>query len=221
MKCGPTQNKNKFWVPSSSMRPFVTQFYLYVMTVCSRNVSFLWMTTAFYWSSLRDDYCGSRSLASYLPRRHILSICHWDPHRCWVYYTSLIFSHYYLFPCNHCKNIPTAFPSIVRKLSQKVNHWKCHYQSSLQFSLYPKQYYSYIVPPHTLPIVVADLQTLLLGSLFSYPQSWWVPEDNSCSGHPPCPVDALVPTQQYHLPAFVNANWNPIWVPLVDWRAGA
>lgn len=115
MKCGPTQNKNKFWVPSSSMRPFVTQFYLYVMTVCSRNVSFLWITTAFYWSSLRDDYCVSRSLASYLPRRHILSICHWDPHRCWVYYTSLIFSHYYLFPCNHCKNIPTSFPSIVRK----------------------------------------------------------------------------------------------------------
>lgn len=41
MKCDPTRNENKFWVPPPSMRPFVIQFYLYVMTVFFRHVSFL------------------------------------------------------------------------------------------------------------------------------------------------------------------------------------
>lgn len=80
MKWDPTQNENTFWVPPPSTRLFVTLFYLCVETVCFRHVSSLWIT--FYQTSLRDSYCGSRSLESYLLRTHILSICHWEPHRC-------------------------------------------------------------------------------------------------------------------------------------------
>lgn len=117
------------------------------------------------------------------------------------------------------KKYPLSFPVVVRKLNQTVNHWKSHYQLILQFSSCPKQDHYYIVPPHTLPILWLTPKLCSLRLPSRHPWSWWVPED-SCSGCPPCPIDALVPTQEYHLPTFVNANWNPILISLVGRRAG-
>ena len=124
------------------------------------------------------------------------------------------------FSVTTAKKTPLSFPAVVRKLSQKVSHWKSHYQIILQFSSCPEQNYYYIVPPHTLPILWLTPKLCSLGLPSPHPQSWWVPEDDCCSGCPPCPTDALVPTQEYHLPTCVNANWNPILIPLVGRMAG-
>lgn len=102
------------------------------------------------------------------------------------------FWHYHLFLCNHCKKIiPLSFPTVVRKLSQKLNHWKSHYQVILWFSSCPKQNYHYTVPPYALSICgwslnfafwVSLLPTHCLGGIWE-PFLLWLPSlSHGCHG---------------------------------------
>lgn len=108
------------------------------------------------------------------------------------------FWHYRLLLSNHCKrSIPLSFPTVVKKLSQKVNHWKSHYQVILWFSSCPKQNYHYTV--HPMPFLfcgwslnfafwVSPLPTHCLGGIWEERATfllWLLSLSHGCCGSYP------------------------------------